>query len=261
MKDMIDKKSTAINKIFSAILAFLLFSGFMLLSVKSIGLKLNFTTLFQYKQRLWQGFLITIIISIGSLILSLLIGTITAIGQNSKLLIINYLCKIYVQLIRGTPLLVQIYFFYYIIGTAWGINNRYIAGIIILSIFEGAYISEIIRGGLESIDNQQYEIARSIGLNKMNTFKLVTFPILMSRILPALAGQFASIIKDSSLLSVIALIELTQTIQEISADNFRMFENYIFVGFLYFILTFSVSMLSNMFERRYKHEYRTETHM
>ncbi len=169
---------------------------------------------------------------------------------------INYLCKFYVQLIRGTPLLVQIYFFYYIIGTAWGISNRYIAGIIILSIFEGAYISEIIRGGLQSIDQQQYEIARAIGLDSIKTFKLVTFPILMSRILPALTGQFASIIKDSSLLSVIAIIELTQTIQEISADNFRIFENYIFVGFLYFILTFGVSLLSRVFERRYNHAYR-----
>ena len=177
-------------------------------------------------------------------------------GQNSKILVINYLCKVYVQLIRGTPLLVQIYFFYYIIGTAWGVNNRYIGGIIILSIFEGAYISEIIRGGLQSIDNQQYEIAKAIGLDSYKTFKFVTFPILMSRILPALTGQFASIIKDSSLLSVIAVIELTQTIQEISADNFRMFENYIFVGFLYFILTFSVSLLSGVFERRYNHEYR-----
>lgn len=234
----------------------LLLLGFIMISVSSIGLKLDFTTLIPYKERLWQGFIMTIIISIGSLIISLLIGTLTAIGQNSRILVINYLCRTYVQVIRGTPLLVQIYFFYYIIGTAWGIDNRYIGGIIILSIFEGAYISEIIRGGLQSIDNHQYEIAKAIGLDSVKTFKFVTFPILMSRILPALTGQFASIIKDSSLLSVIAVIELTQTIQEISADNFRMFENYIFVGFLYFILTFSLSLLSSMFERRYKHESR-----
>jgi polar amino acid transport system permease protein len=83
----------------------------------------------------------------------------------------------------------------------------------------------------------------------------------MARILPALTGQFASIIKDSSLLSVIAVIELTQTVQEISADNFRMFENYLFVGVLYFILTFSVSMLSRVLERRYNHEYRVNQYL
>ncbi|MGH4118766.1 amino acid ABC transporter permease [Clostridium sp.] len=256
MKYTTYKKPTVLNKVLSAISVGLILIGFVWLSVDSAGLELDFTTLFQYKQRLWQGFLMTIVISIGSLIISLFIGSLTAIFQNSKILTINYLCKIYVQLIRGTPLLVQIYIFYYIIGTAWGVDNRYLSGIIILSIFEGAYISEIIRGGLQSIDNQQYEIAKAIGLTPLKTFQLVTFPILMSRILPALAGQFSSIIKDSSLLSVIAVIELTQTIQEISADNFRMFENYIFVGFLYFILTFFISMLSGMFERRYKHEYR-----
>lgn len=249
-----NKEPKALEKILSAAIVFLIFFGFILLSVNAIGLKLDFTTLIQYKDRLWQGFTMTLIIATGSLILSLLIGTITAMGQKSRVLVINYICKVYIQIIRGTPLLVQIYFFYYIIGTAWGINNRYIAGIIILSIFEGAYVSEIIRGGLESIDSQQYEIAKAIGLDPIKTFKLVTFPILMARILPALTGQFTSIIKDSSLLSVIAVIELTQTIQEISADNFRMFENYIFVGFLYFMLTFVISMLSKIIERRYSYE-------
>lgn len=252
-----EEKPTALKKALSAFSVLVILIGFMWFSMHSIGLTLDFTTLLQYKHRLWQGFLMTIAISVGSLIISLMIGTLTAMGQKSKVLIVNYLCKVYVQIIRGTPLLVQIYFFYYIIGTAWGVNNRYLAGIIILSIFEGAYITEIIRGGLESIDSQQYEIAKAIGLTPSKTFQLVTFPILMSRILPALAGQFASIIKDSSLLSVIAVIELTQTIQEISAENFRMFENYIFVGFLYFILTFSVSLVSGWLERRYKHEYRT----
>lgn len=258
MRRIRDKQPTTINKVFSMILVGGILIGFLWLSIKSIGLELDFTTLLQYKQRLWQGFRITLIISIGSLLVSLIIGIVTAIGQNAQILTIRYLCKVYIQLIRGTPLLVQIYFFYYIIGTAWGVNNRYVAGIIILSIFEGAYISEIIRGGLESIDAKQYEIAKAIGLTPRKTFRLVILPIVMARILPALAGQFASIIKDSSLLSVIAVIELTQTIQEISADNFRMFENYIFIGLLYFILTFAVSLLSGITERRIKYAYKAQ---
>ncbi len=258
MRHIRDKQPTTINKVISMILVGGILIGFLWLSIKSIGLELDFTTLLQYKQRLWQGFRITLIISIGSLFVSLIIGIVTAIGQKAKILTIRYLCKVYIQLIRGTPLLVQIYFFYYIIGTAWGVNNRYVAGIIILSIFEGAYISEIIRGGLESIDAKQYEIAKAIGLTPRKTFRLVTLPIVMARILPALAGQFASIIKDSSLLSVIAIIELTQTIQEISADNFRMFENYIFIGLLYFILTFAVSLLSGITERRVKYAYKIQ---
>lgn len=258
MRQRRDKQPKTINKVCSMLLVACILIGFLWLSISRIGLKLDFTTLFDYRQRLWQGFKMSIIISIGSLVVSLLIGTITAIGQQSKILTIRYLCKVYVQIIRGTPLLVQIYFFYYIIGTAWGVDNRYIAGVLILSIFEGAYISEIIRGGVQSIDAKQYEIARAIGLTSYRTLQLVTLPILMARILPALAGQFASIIKDSSLLSVIAIIELTQTIQEISADNFRMFENYIFIGLLYFIMTFATSLLSGITERRVKYAYKAQ---
>jgi len=252
---------TLVYKVVSALAVLILLVGFLWISVRAIGLNLDFTTLIRFRQRIWTGFLMTLTISVGSLFFSLLIGSITAIGQNSRFLPLNYLCRTYVQIIRGTPLLVQIYFFYYIIGSAWGWNNRLVSGIAILSIFEGAYISEIIRGGLESIGKQQYEIARSIGLRTFQTTRLVTLPILLSRILPALAGQFASIIKDSSLLSVIAVIELTQTIQEVSSDNFRMFENYIFVGFLYFLLTFSISMVSRIIERRYRHENRAEKHI
>lgn len=261
MRQTLNKEPSRANKIASAVFVATVLIGFLWFSVTSVGLELDFTTLYQYRQRLWEGFLMTVIISVASLIVSLAIGSVTAISQNSRILSISYFCKAYVQIIRGTPLLVQIYFFYYIIGTAWGIDNRYVAGVVILSIFEGAYISEIIRGGLASIDRQQYEVAKSIGLTSAKTMQLVTFPVLMARILPALAGQFASIIKDSSLLSVIAVIELTQTVQEISADNFRMFENYLFVGLLYFILTFSVSMLSGILERRYNHEYRVNKYM
>ncbi|MBU4539936.1 amino acid ABC transporter permease [uncultured Acetobacterium sp.] len=256
MKQTLSKEPSRSKKIASAIFVAIILIGFLWFSVNAINLKLDFSTLYQYRYRLWEGFWMTVTISVASLIVSLALGSLSALGQNSRILVISYFCKAYVQIIRGTPLLVQIYFFYYIIGTAWGVNNRYLAGVLILSIFEGAYISEIIRGGLASIDRQQYEVAKSIGLTPAKTLQLVTFPILMARILPALAGQFASIIKDSSLLSVIAVIELTQTVQEISADNFRMFENYLFVGVLYFILTFSVSLLSGGLERRYNHEYR-----
>ena len=131
-----------------------------------------------------------------------------------------------------------------------GLDNRYVMGVLILSIFEGAYIAEIIRGGWQSIDGQTYEIARAIALTPAKTFRLVTLPILLSRTVPALAGQFASIIKDSSLLSVIAVIELTQTTQEISAENFQMFANYLLLAALYFVLTFAVSLVSKALERR-----------
>lgn len=246
------------NQIASVVLVVLVLVCFVRISLERIGHRMDFTTLWAYRFRLWQGFKMTLIMAFASLFVSLLIGAVAAAAQKSRFLTIAYLARFYVQVIRGTPLLVQIFFFFYIIGTAWGVDNRYVAGVLILSLFEGAYIAEIIRGGLESIDGQQFELAKAVGLTPVKTFRLVTFPLLMARILPALAGQFASIIKDSSLLSVIAIPELTQITQEISADNYRLFENYFFLGFLYFLMTFTVSLITRRLERKYKHETGSE---
>jgi len=138
MKQTVNKEPSLVNKAASAFIVAVVMIGFLWFSVTSIGLELDFSTLSQYRQRLWEGFLMTVIISLASLIVSLIIGSLTAIGQNARILAISYFCRAYVQIIRGTPLLVQIYFFYYIIGTAWGIDNRYVAGVVRKS-FAGAW--------------------------------------------------------------------------------------------------------------------------
>ena len=219
-------------------------------SFARVNVTLNPASLWEYRARFAQGFVMTLVIAVAAGVLSLLIGVLAALGQRSGVAVLRYLATAYVQVIRGTPLLAQIYFFYYLIGTAWGLDNRYVAGVVILSLFEGAYIAEIVRGGWQSIAPQTFEVARAVGLDRWQSFRLVTLPILLARTVPALAGQFASVIKDSSLLSVIAVIELTQATQEISAENFQMFENYLFLGLLYFLLTFAVSVVSRALERR-----------
>ncbi len=150
-------------------------------------------------------------------------------------------------------MIMQVYLFFYIIGTAWGVTNRFLAGVIILSIFEGAYISEIIRGGIDSIEGTQLEVSKAIGLNSRQTMILIILPQLTKMALPALAGQFTSIIKDSSLLALISVIELTQTTREMSAANFAIFESYIFLGLLYLSLTFPLSMFTQWLERRFSY--------
>lgn len=228
--------------------------GFLYISVARLGLKLDFGTLLDFRVRIWHGFVTTIWLSLASMAVSLLIGFAAALGSRSRLLAARYLCKIYVSFIRGTPLIAQIYLFFYIIGTAWGVNNRFLAGVIILSVFEGAYITEIIRGGMESIEATQLEAAAAVGFNRWQTMRLVELPQVTSRVLPGLAGQFASIIKDSSLLSLIAVVELTQTIREITATNFAFFVAYFFLAALYFALTFPVTLLSRWLERRFRYE-------
>lgn len=241
--------------VFNATLLALLFALFLFLTLKRLGFGVDFSILYKYKSRFLMGFRMTLIISICSMALSLLIGFLAVAGIRSRVTLLSYFCRSYVQIIRGTPLLVQIFFFYYMVGTAWGIDNRYVAGVLILSLFEGAYITEIIRGGLDSIGLQQSEIAKAIGLSQRKAFRLVILPQLFMRILPALTGQFASVIKDSSLLSVVAVIELTQITQEISAINYALFENYLFLGALYMILTLPISFLSQYLEKRFKYAH------
>lgn len=224
------------------------------LSIQAINVSFDFYFLKDFHIRILDGFKMTVLLSLASLVISLLLGIITAIGQGTKILVIRYLCNIYVEFIRGTPLIMQIYLFFYIIGTAWGVTNRFWAGVFILSIFEGAYIAEIIRGSLLSLEESQLEAAKSVGFTKKQTVFYVILPQLIARTLPALTGQFASIIKDSSLLSMIAVIELTQTMREISATNFKLFESYLFLGFLYLVLTLPISFISRRLERRFQYE-------
>lgn len=235
-------------------LVMILFVAVFWLSLGAINVHLEFGFLWEFRLRIWDGFWVTIGISAASLILSLLIGILSAAGCSSSLLFVRYFCEIYVKFIRGTPLIMQIYLFFYIVGTAWGVENRFAAGVIILSVFEGAYISEIIRGSLLSLEESQLEAARAVGFTQRQTLRYVILPQLVTRTLPALTGQFASIIKDSSLLSMIAVIELTQTIREITAVNFRMFECYLFLGLLYLCLTLPISFVSKRLERRFQYE-------
>lgn len=121
----------------------------VIVSLKRINVTLDYGFLPEVAFRLRKGFKMTLILSLASLVCSLLIGIISAVARNSRILALRYFFTGYVKLIRGTPLLAQIYLFFYIIGTAWGIENRMVSGILILSIFEGAYISEIIRGSYQ----------------------------------------------------------------------------------------------------------------
>lgn len=219
-------------------------------SLSMAGSALNFDFVVQYRARIWDGFCLTVFISLFSLVGSLIIGIPVALGQNARFLPVRYLCDFYVKIIRGTPLIAQIYLFYYIIGTAWGVENRVVAGILILSVFAGAYIAEIIRGGYESLPRGPIEAARALGLSRVQCAISVELPQMVSRILPALTGQFASIIKDSSLLSVIAVIELTQTMREISATNYNFFGCFLLLGVLYLCLTLPIMFISRYFEKK-----------
>lgn len=241
---------TTVGIVLAAALAVAFFWG----SLSQIAYRPDFSFLADFNIRIVDGFVLTVGVSAASLVLSLAIGILAAAGENARTLVLRYLSRGYVIFIRGTPLIMQIYLFFYLVGTAWGIENRFWAGVIILSIFEGAYIAEIIRGSYASLEKMQLEAAKAVGFSKLQTLRYVVIPQMTARTLPALAGQFASIIKDSSLLSMISVVELTQTMREISAVNLKLVECYLFLGVLYLILTIPVAVVSKCLERRFAYE-------
>ncbi len=196
----------------------------------------------------------TLLISLFALILSLILGVLFGLGQGSSFLPYRYLSLFYVELIRGTPLLVQILIFFYVIANAAGMNNRFVVGVVIMALFSGAYIAEIIRGGVQSIGESQRESARSLGFSPYQTYRYIIFPQVLTRILPSLAGQLASLIKDSSLLSVIAIKEFTMAAREMNANTFSTMEAYIPLAVGYLLLTLPISRLTRILERKFSYE-------
>lgn len=249
-----DEKTPPAKAAVSLVIAAALIVGFFWLSLSRIDYRPDFSFLPEFKIRIWDGFWLTVAVSLASMVVSLLLGSLAAGGEMSRWLPLRYLSRAYVVFIRGTPLIMQIYLFFYLVGTAWGVENRFWAGVIILSVFQGAYISEILRGSFNSIEATQLESARAVGFSPVQTLRFVIIPQMTARTLPALAGQFASVIKDSSLLSMISVTELTQTMREISAVNLNLVECYLFLGVLYLILTLPVVLVSNLLEKSFRYE-------
>lgn len=218
----------------------------------AISYEFHWDTIYAYKQKFIDGFFMTIVISFFALILSLIIGVLFAYGQNSKVILLRFFSRFYIELIRGTPLLVQILIFFYVFANNLGFNNRYIVGTVILALFSGAYVSEIIRAGLRSIHKSQYESAQSLGFTPFQTYRYIIFPQAYKRIIPPLTGQFASIIKDSSLLSIISISEFTMNAQEVNAYTYSTLESYIPLGIGYLMLTYPISFWAKKLEEKMK---------
>jgi polar amino acid transport system permease protein len=199
---------------------------------------------------LTQGLWVTIWISFVSGFIGLVIGLITGLCRISKNPTLRGLAVFYIELIRGTPLLVQIFIFYFFIGTVLHLD-RIVAGVGALALFVGAYTAEIIRAGIQSIPKGQTEAARSLGMSAAETMIHIVLPQAFKRVLPPLAGQFISLIKDSSLVSVIAITDLTKSGREIITSSFATFEIWFTVALLYLVVTSVLSQLLFWLERRF----------
>lgn len=210
----------------------------------------NWEAPWRYRTLFWKGWLTTVGLASAALVLSTLIGATAALASECAFLPARAASRLYVEIIRGTPFLVQILVFFYVLAPVFRLENRYLAGTLALSLFSGAYITEIIRAGLASIPASQWESARSLGLTTAQTYRLVVAPQALRVTLPPLAGQFVSLVKDSSLLSVIGVAEFALNAQQVSALTYGTLESYLPLAAGYLLLTLPISLWARALERR-----------
>ena len=159
------------------------------------------------------------------------------------------IATVYITIVRGTPLLVQIFLFYFIVANIFELD-RFVAGVLALGIFFGAYMAEILRGAIQSIDKGQLEAANSLGITKFQAMRYIILPQAFKRALPTLVGEMIALIKDSSLVSVISITDLTKVGKEIVANTFSPFETWIVIALVYLSITSVLSYVGHKLEKR-----------
>jgi glutamine transport system permease protein len=199
------------------------------------------------------GLKVTLYIFAIAIVLGFVIGLVVALFRLAPFKILNWIAKVFVDIIRGTPFIVQLFFLYFGLNSLeWVSLDNTTAGIITVGINAGAYFSEIIRAGIQSIDKGQTEAARSLGLTGGQNMRYVVLPQAFRRMLPTITNQSIISLKDTSLLSVIGIADLTQQGEIQSSATFEAFNVWLTVGIMYFIIIYLLTLLANFLERRFE---------
>ncbi len=228
----------------------------------SLGKQTNWTKAWEYRETLWRGWLVTLEISFAALAGSTFFGLLFMLGQRSPLVAVRWTCRAFLEFVRDTPLLVHLLFGYFVIFAPLasrslgdhGFDDKLVIGVLLLSLFEGAYLGEILRGGVDSIPRTQWDSARAVGFSRVQIYRYVIFPQALRRVLPAVAGLFVSLIKDSSLLNVIGVAEYFYNTKNFISRSYAGLEGYVPLAIGYLILTLPVAWLSHWLEKRFRHE-------
>ena len=231
-----------------------------------------------------DGLLTTLRLAVWGILLAGAIGVLMGIARNSQRLFLRLLSGLYVMLIRNIPPVVFVFVFVFFIASQimpklalgnsvaalspsgqWWVSvffgnpkliDNFLLGLICLAVFSGAYVTEIVRAGLESVPRSQIEAGDSLGFSRLDVMRFVVLPQAIRNVLPPMAGQFIQLIKDSSLVSLVSIQELTFMAQDVQVTTQRVFEVFVFVGAIYFIICFSLSRLFAALERRYASAHR-----
>ena len=201
---------------------------------------------------LWHGLEITLFLTVYSLIICVIIGVIIALLRVSPIKIFNFIAKIYVDIIRGTPLLVQLLIMYYVVFGSYQFMPKLLVAAIAFGINSGAYIAEIIRGGIESIDSGQMEAARSLGLNYSQAMRLVILPQAFKNSLPALISEFIALLKETSVVGWIGLNDIMRGADNIRFQTATAFQSLFAAALMYLTLTAIFTKIMSGVEKRLK---------
>lgn len=195
----------------------------------------------------------TIEITVLAVVIGIALGTLLGLARLSRVTWIAMAADVYIEVIRGTPLLVQLYMVFYGIPQILQIQmNEFIAGVVAFGLNSAAYVAEIIRAGIQSIDRGQTEAALSLGLPPLSVMRYVILPQAFKRILPPLVNEFTSLLKNSSLVATISVVELTRAAQLVTARTFKAFEMLATISVIYLVMTLSLSRVARALERRWR---------
>jgi len=196
-----------------------------------------------------DGVLHTFEVTVASIAFALVFGLIAGLGRISRNVVINRIATIYVEVVRGIPLLVQLFYIYYALGKFVQVP-RFLSAVIAMSFCYGAYLAEIFRAGIQSIPKGQMEAALAIGLSRGQAIRMVILPQTVRIILPPIGNEFIALLKDSSLVSILAVADLLRRGREFASTTFLYFESYTVIALVYLVLTLFFSKLVAMMEAR-----------
>jgi His/Glu/Gln/Arg/opine family amino acid ABC transporter permease subunit len=206
---------------------------------------------------LFAGLLITVELTLVVIMLSLVFALLVALGGMSRLAPLRWLIKVYIETIRGTPLLLQLIYIYYVLPEMGIRLSAFIAGVIGLTLNYSAYISEVYRGGIQAIDRGQHDAAAALGMTRGVAMRCIILPQAIRIIIPTLGNYFISLFKDTALCSVVSIQEVVFTAQILAARNFQYFTLYSVVGIMYFAVSFPAARLIGWLERMTRLGYRS----
>ena len=210
----------------------------------------KWSSITKYYPMIIKGWGQTILLTIVSLFFSLVVGLILFFMKKSSLTCLKYISKVFNELMFGTPLLVLVVILHYLVGTAFGVNNKFVSAVIILTSYNSAYISEIYRGGIEAIPDGQWKAAKVFGFNEYQTYRYIIIPQVVKSILPPLTGQLALLVKSTALLSYMAVNEFFNTIMGVNSNTFAYIEGYVVLAIGYLIITIPISLSIKYMERK-----------